>query len=94
MRRSPLRSRSKKTAKTYRQHRAPLVAQLLAEVPTCQRCKSRRSSEVHEIKSRARGGSILDENNLAILCHDCHRWITEHPAEATNQGWLAHSWES
>lgn len=35
----------------------------------------------------------MDVDNIAVLCSPCHRWITEHPAEATAEGWLMNSWE-
>lgn len=88
-----MRHRSTKTAHTYRTQRAPLVAAFLEARPICQRCNAARSTDVHEIKSRARGGSILDEDNLAALCRPCHAWITTHPAAAHTEGWLLHSWE-
>lgn len=87
-----LRQRSRKTEAAYRKRR-PLVAQLLEDRPLCERCMTERSSEVHEIKSRARGGSILDLDNLSCLCHWCHRWVTENPREAHVEGWLKQSWE-
>lgn len=88
-----MRHRSKKTARLYRLERVPLVAAMLSEHPVCQRCHAARSTDVHEIKSRARGGSILDPNNLACLCHPCHTWVTTHPQQATDEGWLTHSWD-
>jgi 5-methylcytosine-specific restriction endonuclease McrA len=92
-RKTPLRARSRRTAKTYRDERRPLVARLLEQRPKCERCESARSTEVHELLSRARGGSITDEKNCVALCHECHSWITTNPAEATADGWLKHSWE-
>lgn len=92
-RRKPLRHRSKRTARVYRNERIPLVIATLEAFPLCQRCTTSRSTEVHEIKSRARGGSILDPDNLAALCHNCHAWVTTHPADAHAEGWLRHSWE-
>jgi hypothetical protein len=47
---------------------------------------------VHELKSRARGGSILDEDNLAALCRECHDFVTQHPAQALEEGWARSSW--
>lgn len=88
-----LKPRSNKTANLYRTQRAPLVAELLEAIPICQRCLSARSTDVHEIKSRARGGSILDRENLAVLCRPCHSWITTNPAQATAEGWLRNSWD-
>ena len=60
----------------------------------CERCRYSFATDVHEILTRARGGSITDLNNLAVLCRPCHSWITEHPKEAHEQGWLKHSWEA
>lgn len=87
-----LRPRSKKTAKVYRTQRIPLVIELLSEEPLCERCQSALATEVHELKSRARGGSILDRSNLACLCHLCHAWVTTNPKDATAEGWLRPSW--
>lgn len=88
-----IRKRSKKTAKIYANERIPLVIELLNQFPFCQRCKTNKSVDVHELKSRARGGSILDKNNLRCVCRPCHTWITSHPKEAHEQGWLKWSWE-
>lgn len=88
----PLRRRSKKTAKVYREQRIPLVIELLQDSPLCERCLKATATDVHELKSRARGGSILDRDNLAVLCRPCHSWVTTHPKEATDEGWLRPSW--
>ena len=88
-----MRHRSAKRAKLYRDERVPLVVNLLIERPVCERCKASGSQDIHELKSRARGGSIIDVNNLVALCRACHNWITTHPAEATAEGWLKHSWD-
>ena len=91
--RTPIPQRSVKTTETYRKLRIPLVIELLTKYPWCARCKQARSTEVHEPLSRARGGSITDPTNAVTLCHECHSWITTHPAQATVEGWLRHSWE-
>lgn len=87
-----MRARSKKMTKKYVQRRK-LVAYMLEQYPMCQRCNAKASEEVHEVLSRARGGSILDINNCRALCHACHFWITTNPAEATRTGWLKNSWD-
>jgi 5-methylcytosine-specific restriction endonuclease McrA len=87
-----MRFRSRKMEAKYRQRRV-LVAQILDDEPICQRCKLRRATEVHEVLSRARGGDILNRDNCVALCHYCHRFITEHPRLAADEGWLRHSWE-
>ena len=87
-RRTPLRLRSRKMQRLYREERVPLVKRLLEERPICQRCRRARSVTVHELVTRARGGSITDEENCVALCRDCHGWIHENPARATDEGWL------
>jgi 5-methylcytosine-specific restriction endonuclease McrA len=87
-----MRFRSRKREAMYRQRR-PLVAALLAERPICERCGTNPSDDVHEVVSRARGGSILDTSNLVCLCRSCHRWLTDHPAAAVDEGFSAHSWD-
>jgi hypothetical protein len=52
---------------------------------------ARLASEVHEPLTRARGGSILDENNAVAICRICHSWIHEHPREAAMVGLLLSS---
>lgn len=53
-----------------------------------------RATEVHEILTRARGGSIVDDDNCLGLCRGCHAYITEHPAWADENGFTVHSWAS
>jgi hypothetical protein len=81
-----LSPRSVRMRLLYEQRRK-LVAKMLdgatCRYPDC----GRAATEVHELRSRARGGSILDEANCVTLCHDHHQWITEHPKAATEQGW-------
>ena len=88
-----MRARSKKRQQQYADERIPLVKKLLAENPICVRCWQQRSVDVHEVKSRARGGSITDPSNLVCLCRGCHDLITRSPAEAQKRGWLKNSWE-
>lgn len=88
-RRTPLRKRSKKTAKLYRQ-RGVYVAEYLTEHPACVLC-GMRADDVHEPLTRARGGSILDPANSVPVCRSCHSWIHDHDAEATVLGLLVPS---
>ena len=48
-------------------------------------------TDVHEILTRGRGGSIIDENNVLALCRTCHHFITNEPAWATENGFVV-SW--
>ena len=77
--------------------RRRLVAAMLEGHPLCAAslkgvCTG-YATEVHEVLSRARGGDILDPDNCLALCHSCHRWVTEHPREATELGLLRSQYE-
>lgn len=91
-----LRSRSKKTAKVYRDVRAPLVAAILAERPWCELqfpgCTARATC-VDERKQRSRGGSITDPANLRAACTWCNGYKEDHPHEAEARGLALHSWD-
>lgn len=73
--------------------RRAFVRQILQERLWCEACDRRLSQHVHEIKTRARGGSILDPANVLALCSRCHRWVHDHPEAAYDRGLLAHSWD-
>lgn len=89
-----MRPRSAKRQRQYATERIPLVRRFLADNPVCWRCFRAASTDVHEIKSRARGGSITEVSNLAPLCRACHDHITQNPAEAERAGWAKNSWEN
>jgi len=94
MKRTPLRARSRKTARVYTARRA-LVARLLAERPQCEVpwCLN-ESTDIHEPLTRARGGSILDESNCRAVCRMHHDLIhLDEPAWAYELGFLKHSWD-
>lgn len=94
----PLAARSEKTRAVYVDRRK-IVADLVG-----QRCEAQipgvclgHATQVHEVLTRARGGSILDRDNLLALCGTggagCHPYITAHPAWADNHGFTLPSWE-
>ena len=87
-----MKPRSKKMEVLYVERRK-IVAELLRDNPLCERCAKTYATDVHEIKTRARGGSILDRENLACLCRFCHAWVTQNPKLALEQGWLKNSWD-
>jgi hypothetical protein len=80
---TPLKPRSEKTAKKYKEERIPLVKRLLKERPWCEACKvyaqvdgvvwfrPRPSRDLHEIRSRGRTGGVHSDEWLDpenILC--------------------------
>jgi hypothetical protein len=94
MERKPVRRVSKKRARLNPLRRS-LVREVLEEQPICEaRLKDCTgwSKEVHEILTRARGGSILDRENVVALCHGCHHFITINPTWSHQNGWMLSSW--
>lgn len=53
-----------------------------------------RSTEVHELLSRARGGSIVDDSIACALCHRCHHWVTTEPRLAKLAGLQRSRWSA
>lgn len=50
-------------------------------------CNEQTGGEVHHVLMRSRGGR--DElDNLVLLHPECHRWVHDHPARATDLGLL------
>lgn len=94
--RKPLRYRSEKRERVY-ELRREFVNKLLNEHPYCEAkldmC-TLKAVDVHETWPRGRGGGILPGGNVFMcVCRLCHRWITDHPAEAHELGFVRHSWE-
>ena len=86
-RRAHIAARSAKQQAKY-EVRRPLVEQILAEHPVCERCYRDRSTEVHEPRMRSRGVDICDPDECVALCHACHREVHDHPAQAEADGWM------
>ena len=75
--------------------RAPIVARL-RQGP----CEARiegvctgRAETAHEPLLRSRGGDPADEAQMIGICHACHRYAHDHPAEATERGLMRHAWD-
>lgn len=80
-----IRPVSKKRAAENRRRRA-LIAKMSAEGrPSCVNCGA-PAEDLHEVLSRARGGSITDPANCVPICRPCHAYATEHPIEAEKLG--------
>ena len=98
MKRSPLRYRSKKTARAYIQRRQ-LVDRLLKERPFCEikwddQCWG-KAIDVHERKRRSQGGRIVGDPDEAYMtaCRYCHDKVGANPAESFARGFAIHSWQ-
>lgn len=58
----------------------------------CEHCGAQLQGRVerHHRQRREVGGDRLA--NVVYLRPECHQWITEHPEEATRQGWIVSSY--
>lgn len=96
VRRTPLKPVSAKRAVENRQRRKMADERWpdgppKCAVPNCHRL----ADDLHEVLSRARGGSITDPTNTVPLCRGCHTVITDtEPEWAYELGLLRHSWDA
>jgi hypothetical protein len=89
-----LRPRSAKTETVYRTQRRPLAAELLAERSVCEVpwCTA-LATDLHEVQTRARGGSITDRANIRLVCRRHNSMFASEEADwMYDLGFLAHSW--
>ncbi len=59
-------------------------------VPWC----TRMADDLHEPLTRARGGSITDEENTVPVCRQHNEELTMDPAWGYELGLLKHSWDA
>lgn len=86
-----MRARSKKRAAQERTYRRLRDAFLTAR-PRCEmrlECCTTWATEVHHMRGRD-GDRLLVVDWWMAGCSACHRWVTEHPAEAYEKGLSLH----
>lgn len=89
-----MRAVSKKRARLNRLRRQILDPFILEGTPCEVTECPERATDGHEIRTRGRGGSIIDLENIALICRGHHRAITENPDWALRHGWVVSSWAS
>jgi hypothetical protein len=91
-RRTPIRQVSRKRARQNRERRA-MARRLYPDRPPCAVpwCP-RWADDLHEPLTRARGGSITDEQNTRAVCRQHNDELTLEPAWGYELGFLVHSW--
>ena len=91
MKRTPLKPRSKKMAKVYKDHRIPLIEELKAEGLGCEVCPILRRKGIethcageiqgiHERRKRSSAGSLIQRGNLLASCNWGNEFIEQEPA--------------
>lgn len=81
-----MRAVSLKRQRLLRQRRKLTDAMKREGFVQCAMCGG-RADDLHELVSRARGGSITDPENTVPLCRPCHSRVTTEPAWAEANGW-------
>lgn len=78
--------------------RRQVVAALVADDPWCQarlpKVCTGLAVDAHEVQTRARSGSVIDPENIRMLCRACHEFVTVNPAWADATGWTRPSWHA
>ena len=83
---------SARRARENRERRA-MVNRLYPERPRCACGCGRLADDLHEILSRARGGSIVDPGNCVPLARYCHDKATNEDPRFYALGLVIHSWD-
>jgi 5-methylcytosine-specific restriction protein A len=69
--------------------------------PVCEvmaRCHGKEATEAHHRRNRGMGSTRRPDTNEAanglMCCADDHQWITEHPKEAREFGWIVSQYKT
>lgn len=58
----------------------------------CQRCQSHCGPVARDHRRNRSQGGLTVASNLQLLGLGCHQWKTEHPKDATTDGWAVPGW--
>lgn len=64
-----------------------------AEPQVCERCHAEPAVDPHELVRQSQGDTGTDLDLIEMVGRECHRWITEHPVLAHDEGWALWSYE-
>jgi hypothetical protein len=81
-----LRGASKKRQGEYKKYSKEKKA-YLALHPQCERCKSKKSTDLHHKAGRV-GQWLCRYEYFSALCRECHDWIHGNGKEARRLGWI------
>lgn len=92
-----MRSRSKATAKLYREQRVPLIEAMIERGDMCEACPKiytfyphmftpahplHKAQTLHELRKRSANGSIVNPLNLMPVCNWANNWVETWPLES------------
>lgn len=75
------------TRRKFEQSRGRCVLQV-------ERVCAGRAHALHELKSRGRGGSIVEWDNTVPACNPCNGWVADNPTDARERKPLAFAFAS
>lgn len=81
-----LRNASPKRQREYKEY-AKAKKAYLALHPTCERCKNKKSEDIHHKAGRV-GQWLCRYDHFAALCRGCHDWVHQNGKEARRLGWI------
>jgi len=81
-----LRNASAKRQRDYNKYGKEKKA-YLALHPQCERCKTKKATDIHHKAGRV-GDWLCRYEYFAALCRECHDWIHHNGKEARKQGWI------
>lgn len=84
-----LRNASPKRQREYKEY-AKAKKAYLALHPTCERCKNKKSEDIHHKAGRV-GQWLCRYDHFAALCRECHDFCHQNPKEARRTGWIVDS---
>jgi hypothetical protein len=97
VRRTRIRNQSTKRRRQQTERRTMLATLVAERGPWCQAqlhnvCTG-QAVDGHEVLPRSAGGSIVDPENVLLLCRRCHDVITQNPAWSREAGWVRSRYE-
>jgi len=81
-----LRNASSKRQREYKEYGKAKKA-YLALHPKCERCKNKKSDDIHHKAGRV-GQWLCRYDHFAALCRECHDWVHANGKEARRLGWI------
>lgn len=81
-----LRNASSKRQREYKEYGKAKKA-YLALHPQCERCKNKKSDDIHHKAGRV-GQWLCRYEYFAALCRECHDFCHRNPKEARKAGWI------
>lgn len=81
-----LRAASKKRQSEYNKYAKEKKA-YMALHPQCERCKTKKATDIHHKAGRV-GQWLCRYEYFAALCRQCHDFIHHNPKESRKNGWI------